>query len=173
MLTGIVQPDSGAIRFLGRDTIGMPAHAICALGMGRTFQNLRLFGDLSVLDNVMLGRHARMRNGFWASLMSSPGARRSEAAAREHAMSLLDMLGLGSMADTPAGSPPAGLQRRVDWAQRCAATPVLLPTTRRRTQPAGDGGTGTPARAHRWTRREHPDGGAPHGPVMSVSDPHH
>jgi branched-chain amino acid transport system permease protein len=126
MLTGIVQPDSGAIRFLGRDTIGMPAHAICALGMGRTFQNLRLFGDLSVLDNVMLGRHARMRNGFWASLVSLPGARRSEVAAREHAMSLLDMLGLGSMADTPAGSLPYGLQRRVELARALATQPQLL-----------------------------------------------
>ena len=106
MLTGIVQADSGSIKFLGREIVGQPTHAICALGMGRTFQNLRLFGDLSVLDNVLLGRHSRMRNGFWSSLISSPLARKSEAAAREHASSLLDMLGLGSLADTPAGSLP-------------------------------------------------------------------
>jgi branched-chain amino acid transport system permease protein len=126
MLTGVVQPDAGHIRFLGREIVGMPAHAICALGMGRTFQNLRLFGDLSVLDNVMLGRHTRMRNGFWASLIALPGARRSEVSAREHAMSLLDLLGLGSTADTPAGSLPYGLQRRVELARALATQPQLL-----------------------------------------------
>jgi branched-chain amino acid transport system permease protein len=126
MLTGVVQPDSGSIRFLGRDIIGMPAHAICALGMGRTFQNLRLFGDLSVLENVMLGRHTRMHNGFWASLIAVPGARRAEAAAREHALSLLDLLGLASMADAPAGSLPYGLQRRVELARALATQPQLL-----------------------------------------------
>ncbi len=78
MLTGIVDPDSGSIRFLGRDIAGHPVHAICNLGMGRTFQNLRLFADLSVLDNVMLGRHSRMKNGFLASLVSLPSARRQE-----------------------------------------------------------------------------------------------
>ena len=126
MLTGIVQPDSGSIRFLGREIVGTPPHAICAMGMGRTFQNLRLFGDLSVLDNVMLGRHTRMRNGFWASLVALPGARRSEASAREHAMSLLDLLGLGSMAHSPAGSLPYGLQRRAELARALATQPQLL-----------------------------------------------
>jgi branched-chain amino acid transport system permease protein len=126
MLTGVVQPDSGSIRFLGRDIVGTPAHAICALGMGRTFQNLRLFGDLSVLDNVMLGRHTRMRNGFWASLVALPGARRAEIAAREHALSLLDLLGLGKLADTSAGSLPYGLQRRVELARALATQPQLL-----------------------------------------------
>jgi branched-chain amino acid transport system permease protein len=126
MLTGVVQADSGSIRFLGREIVGTPPHAICALGMGRTFQNLRLFGDLSVLDNVMLGRHTRMRNGFWASLVALPGARRSEAAAREHALSLLDLLGLGTLTDTPAGSLPYGLQRRVELARALATQPQLL-----------------------------------------------
>jgi branched-chain amino acid transport system permease protein len=126
MLTGILQPTSGSIRFLGREIGGMPAHAICALGMGRTFQNLRLFGDLSVLDNVMLGRHTRMRNGFWASLVALPGARRAETAAREHALSLLELLDLGRLADTPAGSLPYGLQRRVELARALATQPQLL-----------------------------------------------
>jgi branched-chain amino acid transport system permease protein len=126
MLTGIVEPSSGSIRFVGQEIGGMPAHAICALGMGRTFQNLRLFGDLSVLDNVMLGRHSRMRNGFWSSLGGLPWARRSEAAAREHALSLLDLVGLGPYADTPAGSLPYGLQRRVELARALATHPQLL-----------------------------------------------
>jgi branched-chain amino acid transport system permease protein len=126
MLTGIVEPSSGSIRFVGREIAGMPAHAICSLGMGRTFQNLRLFGELSVLDNVMLGRHSRMRNGFWSSLGGLPWAQRSEAAAREHALSLLDLLGLGHHASTPAGSLPYGLQRRVELARALATQPQLL-----------------------------------------------
>jgi branched-chain amino acid transport system permease protein len=126
MLTGIVEPSAGSIRFLGREIGGMPAHAICALGMGRTFQNLRLFGDLSVLDNVMLGRHSRMRNGFWSSLGGLPWARRSEADACEHALSLLDLVGLGRHRETPAGSLPYGLQRRVELARALATQPQLL-----------------------------------------------
>jgi branched-chain amino acid transport system permease protein len=126
MLTGVVAPDSGSIRFLGQDIVAMPSHAICRLGMGRTFQNLRLFGDLSVLDNVLLGRHTRMRNGFWASLVSLPGARRSEVAAREQAQSLLELVELGHRADAPAGSLPYGLQRRVELARALATQPQLL-----------------------------------------------
>lgn len=126
MLTGVTRPDSGSIRFLDHETIGMSAHAICKLGMGRTFQNLRLFGQLSVLDNVLLGHHARMRNGFWASLIALPAARRAERAAREHACALLEMLGLGHLADTAAGSLAYGLQRRVELARALATRPQLL-----------------------------------------------
>ncbi|MCW5658328.1 MAG: branched-chain amino acid ABC transporter ATP-binding protein/permease [Burkholderiaceae bacterium] len=126
MLTGVVEPSAGSIRFVGQEISGAQAHAICTLGMGRTFQNLRLFGDLSVLDNVMLGRHTRMRNGFWSSLGGTPWARRSELDAREHALSLLDLVGLGRHVDTPAGSLPYGLQRRVELARALATQPQLL-----------------------------------------------
>ncbi|MFP5325820.1 MAG: ABC transporter ATP-binding protein, partial [Gammaproteobacteria bacterium] len=114
MLTGIVRPDRGSIRFAGRELVGLPVHATCVLGLGRTFQNLRLFGELSVLDNVKLGRHARMTNGFFASLLGLPGAARQEAAACERARALLQMVGLAHLADVPAGSLPYGLQRRVE-----------------------------------------------------------
>ncbi len=126
MLSGVIRPDSGSIRFVGQDIVGKPAHAICALGMGRTFQNLRLFGQLSVLDNVLLGRHSRMRNGFWVSLVGLPGARRAEADACEHAMGLLKMLDLVHLADSAAGSLPYGLQRRVELARALATHPQLL-----------------------------------------------
>lgn len=126
MLTGVVRPDSGAIRFLDRDIVGQSTHAICKLGMGRTFQNLRLFGELSVLENVLLGRHSRMRNGFWVSLLGLPGARRNEDEARAHAMGLLDLLGLGHLASSPAGSLAYGLQRRVELARALATDPQLL-----------------------------------------------
>jgi branched-chain amino acid transport system permease protein len=126
MLSGILQPDGGRITFAGQPLAGRQPHAICAAGMGRTFQNLRLFGELSVLDNVMLGCHVRMKNGFWASLLSLPKARREEAAARERALALLAMVELADWADVPAGSLPYGLQRRVELARALATEPQLL-----------------------------------------------
>jgi branched-chain amino acid transport system permease protein len=126
MLTGIVPPDSGAIQFVGQNVVGKAAHAICVLGMGRTFQNLRLFGDLSVLDNVMLGRHSRMSNGFFASLLALPTARRQEADAKERSLALLKLVGLSHLSSAPAGSLPYGLQRRVELARALATDPELL-----------------------------------------------
>ena len=126
MLTGVVDPDQGSIRFLGQEIVGRQVHTICCLGMGRTFQNLRLFADLSVLDNVMLGRHSRMSNGFFSSLLSLPQARRQEVATRERAIQLLDLVGLSHLAHQPAGSLPYGLQRRVELARALATEPQLL-----------------------------------------------
>jgi branched-chain amino acid transport system permease protein len=126
MLTGIVRPDRGSIRFAGHEVNGLPVHAICGLGMGRTFQNLRLFSELSVLDNVKLGRHPRMKNGFIASLFALPFAHREEMAASERARALLQMVGLAHLADVPAGSLPYGLQRRVELTRALATDPQLL-----------------------------------------------
>jgi branched-chain amino acid transport system permease protein len=126
MLTGVVDPDAGSIRFLNQDIVGQQVHTICCLGMGRTFQNLRLFADLSVLDNVMLGRHSRMENGFVASLLALPGARRQERATHERAMQLLELVGLARLATWAAGSLPYGLQRRVELARALATEPQLL-----------------------------------------------
>jgi branched-chain amino acid transport system permease protein len=126
MVTGVVDPDSGSIKFLNQDIVGRPVHTICCLGMGRTFQNLRLFADLSVLDNVMLGRHSRMKNGFFASLLALPSARKEERITRERAMQLLDLVGLANLATWAAGSLPYGLQRRVELARALATEPQLL-----------------------------------------------
>ena len=126
MLSGVVLPDSGVIRYRGADIAGARPHAICTLGVGRSFQNLRLFGELSVLDNVLLGRHSRMTNGFWVSLLGLPGAREQERLARVRARELIAMVGLSHLADTPAGSLPYGPQRRVELARALATEPSLL-----------------------------------------------
>jgi branched-chain amino acid transport system permease protein len=126
MLTGVVKPTSGAIKFLGKEISATPAHEICRMGMGRTFQNLRLFSDLSVLDNVMLGRHTRMRNGFFASLAALPGATKQEVITRERALQLLELVDLAHLAHQPAGSLPYGLQRRAELARALATEPQLL-----------------------------------------------
>ncbi|SAL00264.1 branched-chain amino acid ABC transporter [Caballeronia calidae] len=126
MVTGIVKPDAGSIKFNGKEIAHSPVHAICWLGMGRTFQNLRLFADLSVLDNVMLGRHSRMKNGIFASLASLPTARREEEITRQRALELLELVELGDLASRPAGSLSYGLQRRVELARALATDPQLL-----------------------------------------------
>lgn len=126
MLTGVLDPSAGTITFLGRDIAGRPVHAICSMGIGRTFQNLRLFAGLSVLDNVMLGHHTRMRNGFFTSLLGLPGEHREEDRTRERALQLLQLVDLGHLAYQPAGSLPYGLQRRVELARALATEPQLL-----------------------------------------------
>jgi branched-chain amino acid transport system permease protein len=126
MVTGVVKPDAGSILFNGKEIGGSAVHSICSLGMGRTFQNLRLFAELSVLDNVMLGRHSRMKNGIFASLFATPRARQEEEITRQRALELLELVELGHLANRPAGSLPYGLQRRAELARALATEPQLL-----------------------------------------------
>jgi branched-chain amino acid transport system permease protein len=126
MISGVLTPSSGRIAFLGNEIGGLESHGICRLGVGRTFQNLRLFASLSVLENVLLGQHCRMKNGFWTSLLALPMARREEEAAHERAITILSTLGLRELAQVPAGSLPYGLQRRVELARALATEPQLL-----------------------------------------------
>jgi branched-chain amino acid transport system permease protein len=126
MLSGIIVPDTGRIRFREHDIAGTPVHAISRLGVARTFQNLRLFKDLSVLDNVLLGQHGRMRNGLLISLLGLPAARREEQRARKVVEAILRFVGLAEVAAARAGSLSYGLQRRVELARALAIEPELL-----------------------------------------------
>jgi branched-chain amino acid transport system permease protein len=126
LLTGVVRADSGGIFLRGVDLCGRATHSICDLGVARTFQNLRLFGKMSVLDNVLIGRHSRMRNGLLSVLFSLPRSSREEVRAGERALELLQTLGLGDVFDSPASELPYGLQRRVELARALAADPDLL-----------------------------------------------
>ncbi|UHC19564.1 branched-chain amino acid ABC transporter ATP-binding protein/permease [Methylobacterium currus] len=124
MLSGIVRPSDGRILFRGRDLARQPVHAICRLGIGRTFQNLRLFRDLTVMENVLLGSHDRMRNGVLRSLLGLGGP--EERAARRRAADILAFVGLSHLASAKAGSLAYGLQRRVELARALATEPALL-----------------------------------------------
>jgi branched-chain amino acid transport system permease protein len=126
MISGVLTPSSGRIAFLGDEIGGLESHGICRLGVGRTFQNLRLFASLSVLENVLLGQHCRMKNGFSASLLALPTARQEEEAAHARATTILSTLGLRELAQVSAGSLSYGLQRRVELARALATEPQLL-----------------------------------------------
>ncbi len=126
ILSGIVPADSGRIEFTGRDITRARASQVCALGVGRTFQNLKLFSHMSVLDNVLVGLHPHLAVGFWASLLGLPAARREERRARTEAARLLRFVDLHDRAHDEAGSLPYGLQRRLELARALATQPRLL-----------------------------------------------
>lgn len=125
VLSGLYMPTSGAVTFCGHDITTAKPHKRVQLGMARTFQNIRLFKELSVLDNVMVGRHARMHANL-VTLLVAPGARREEAEARERAMEELRFLGLLDEAHLPAGSLSYGHQRLVEIARALSSDPALL-----------------------------------------------
>jgi len=130
MLTGLTRPSSGTVRFLGRDITGMDPDVIARLGMARTFQNIRLFGGMSVLDNVRIPRHALGTSqdgaGLWAGVFGTKAAREHERDALERARSLVDLVGLSDRAQAPAASLPYGARRRLEIARALALSPKLL-----------------------------------------------
>ncbi len=126
ILSGIVTPERGAIQFAGHGIVGVSPNRIARMGLGRTFQNLRLFSDMTVLDNVKVGLHSHIKAGFFASLVGVGKARRAELAARDEALQILDRLHLRDKALHIAGSLPYGLQRRLELARALATHPQLL-----------------------------------------------
>lgn len=126
ILSGVVKPDRGAVQIFGKDVAQMRSSEVCKLGIGRTFQNLRLFAHMSATENVLVGLHPHLPCGFWASLFSTPTSRTEERNARTEAAALLDFVGLLDRADESAGSLPYGLQRRLEIARALATHPRLL-----------------------------------------------
>ncbi len=125
VISRLYEPSNGAVRFAGADLLSMPPHKIAAAGIARTFQNLALVQGLSVLDNVMVGAHARTTGGFVGSLFGLP-VRSRERAMRAEALSVLERLGLAEVAARPAAGLPYGTLKRIELARALAARPRLL-----------------------------------------------
>ncbi len=119
-------PNRGDILFEGRSMLGRPPHRIAEIGIGRTFQNLALFGPQSVLDNVRIGGHAHSRSDVVSDTLRLPWVRRQESALSETAWSLLHMLDLEEVALRPAAGLPLGTRKRVELARALAGNPKLL-----------------------------------------------
>lgn len=126
ILSGIYQPDEGQIRFHGQDLVGLAPHGVARLGVSRTFQNLQIFYNMSVLENVMVGCHSRTSSGMWAALLRLPQVRREERDVRAWALEALDFCGLGGEAARLAAELPYGALKRLEIARALASRPRLL-----------------------------------------------
>ncbi len=126
LIAGIQRPDQGEITFNGASIVGRRAHRIVSAGITRTFQTIRLFQNLSVLENVLAGRHCRMRSGVFGALLRTPGQRREEKEALCHALRVLDEVGLREQAGQTAKNLSFGNQRLLELARALASEPKLL-----------------------------------------------
>jgi branched-chain amino acid transport system ATP-binding protein len=130
-VTGVYRPTAGTIRMQspgrGRARLdGLAPHRVTALGLARTFQNIRLFPGMSTLENVMLGRHCRLTTGLLGAVLSSSATRREEQETVARSFALLERVGLAPLADELAGNLPYGAQRRLEIARALATEPSLL-----------------------------------------------
>ena len=126
LLTGVYTPTAGQIVFAARDVTGKPPHAITELGVGRTFQNIRLFQHMTALENVLVGMHCRMRGGIFGSILRTPRVRREERDATKRGRELLAYSGLPGRHNEMARNLPYGDQRRLEVARALATDPKLL-----------------------------------------------
>ena len=126
LLTSVYQPTRGSILVKGIDTKGMDTAKVNKLGVARTFQNIRLFGDMTALDNVKVGMHNEIKCSFLESVLRLPGYFKAEKEANAKAMELLEFMGLADIADQKAGSLPYGVQRRLEIARALASNPAII-----------------------------------------------
>ena len=126
LLTGVYQPTRGSVLVNGIDIKGMLVHKVNKLGIARTVQNIRLFTDMSVLDNVKVGMHNDIKCSFLSSVLHLPGYYKAEHMANQKAMELLDFMGLTEYADTKAGSLPYGVQGRLEIVRALATNPSVI-----------------------------------------------
>jgi branched-chain amino acid transport system ATP-binding protein len=125
-LNGVYRPQEGTMRFEGRDLVGMRPAAIAHLGIARTFQNLGLFVNLNVIDNLMLGRHHLMKTGFLAGAVWWGRAKREEIENRRRVEEIIDLIELGPYRYLPVGMLPYGIQKRIELGRALAMEPRLL-----------------------------------------------
>ena len=126
IISGFYKPNTGSVLFRGTELIGKKPHAVTATGVGRTFQNLELFGRLSVLQNLMVARHLSTRTDFWREIVFSRRTKNEEKAAREASLSILKRLDLLHHADTAINEFPFPVQKRVELGRALALEPKLL-----------------------------------------------
>jgi len=126
LLTNVYQPTRGSILLNGIDTKGMSTAKVNQLGIARTFQNIRLFSEMTALDNVKVGMHNSIHCNFFSSLLHLPPYQKSERMANQRAMELLDFMGLADVANMKAGSLPYGVQRRLEIVRALATDPSII-----------------------------------------------
>ncbi len=126
LVSGFVAPDAGAIRLDGEEIHGRPPHQVAARGLARTFQHIRLFSHMTALENVMVGRHLRGRAGFVAGMLHLPWTRREDREIRDRARELMDVLGIGALAESEATQLAYGQQRAVELARALASDPRIV-----------------------------------------------
>lgn len=127
MITGVYPVTEGTLTFEGTDMSQLRAHQITALGIARTFQNIRLFPAMSVIDNVLVGMHTRLKSGLFDTILKTGRSQKEEEIARGKALDMLDYVGLGrERAETTARSLPYGDQRRLEIARALSSQPKLL-----------------------------------------------
>ncbi len=125
-LTGIYRPEEGQIHFQGHSLVGLRPDQISALSISRTFQNIRLFANMTVIENVVVGMHTRLRQSALGALFRTAAFRKEEEAAHARARQIMDFVGLGGLGDELARNLPYGMQRRVEIARALASDPRLL-----------------------------------------------
>jgi branched-chain amino acid transport system ATP-binding protein len=126
MVTGVYKPTEGSIMLEGQSLVGLKPHTISRKGIARTFQNIRLFGSISVLENVMVGLHNRLKGNLFGIMLSLPSSKREEAYAQEEAYRILEYVGLADFLNDEAQSLSYGAQRRLEIARALATKPKIL-----------------------------------------------
>jgi branched-chain amino acid transport system ATP-binding protein len=124
-LTGLYIPTEGEVRYKGT-VLPSQSFKVTAAGVARTFQNIRLFANMTVLENVLVGRHTRTKEGLWSALLRGPGFKKAEKASEDRAMELLEFIGLAAKRDHLARNLPYGEQRKLEIARALASEPGLL-----------------------------------------------
>jgi branched-chain amino acid transport system ATP-binding protein len=124
-LTGLYIPTEGEVRYKGK-VLPPQSFKVTAAGVARTFQNIRLFANMTVLENVLVGRHTRTKEGLWSALVRGPGFKKAEKASEDRAMELLEFIGLAAKRDHLARNLPYGEQRKLEIARALASEPGLL-----------------------------------------------